>query len=385
MLSIVIFLSTIGFIFVASSSYPVGIVSFKQPEPFFLVYRQIKNLLVGIAAGIAVFYLARRINVFRMSIPAWVVSYALVLATFVPGLARESRGAQRWLVLGFQPSEFLKITVVLAGVYLLHKAEKEPRLSKLHLQRFYMVVYLSAATVLLQRDLSTAIVIVAAGLIVLFLSRTPLYHFLANLAGVTASVTIAVALSDYRMRRMFAFINPWADPSGSGYQIIQSLYALARGGVTGEGLARSTQKFLYLPEAHTDFIFSIIGEELGVVGTLSVIFLFVAFFITGLRLANRCRSEYCRRASLGLVYVIAVQALINIGAATSMLPVTGIPLPFISFGGTSMIACMMIVGLLLAFLSGVNYEGAAVRRRNQRTRPAGARSRRVAPAGRTAD
>lgn len=385
LLSIVVFLVTIGFVFVASSSYPVGIVSFSKPQPFYFVFKEAKNLLLGAAAGIIVFYLARKLDIFKLSFFAWLFSYFLVLLTFVPGLARESHGAQRWLILGFQPSELLKITVVLAGVYLVLKAERDPRLRKKYLINFYLLVYLSALTVLLQKDLSTAAVIAAAGLIVLFLSRLSILHVMVNFGVLMLGAAAAVLTEGYRLKRLVAFIDPWADPASSGYQIIQSLYALARGGLTGEGLTRSTQKFLYLPDAHTDFIFSIIGEELGLIGTLSIIFLFLAFLITGVRLANKCKNEYCKRVSMGLVFVITMQALINIGAATGMLPVTGIPLPFISYGGTSLISSMMIVGLLLAFASGVEYESASVRRRNKRSRPARVSSRKIAPAGRSAD
>ncbi|MCY6370354.1 stage V sporulation protein E [Clostridium ganghwense] len=277
-----------------------------------------------------------------------ILTVGLLLAVFA---FHDNHGARRWIYLpggaSIQPSEIAKYVVVL---YLAKSIEnKGERIKNFKYGIFpYLVVSgFYAGLILLEKNLSIASVIMIVTIIVLFASGCRKKHIafvllLVGLAGVGG-----IVLEPYRMKRFISFLNPWEDPRGDGYQLIQSLLALGSGGILGTGLGQSRQKCYYIPEPHNDFIFSIIGEELGLVGCIFVISLFLVFIWRGIRTAVRASDIYGTLLAIGITAVIAIQAIINIAVVTGSMPVTGVPLPFISYGGSSLVFNLIAMGILL--------------------------------------
>lgn len=270
----------------------------------------------------------------------------LLLVFAFPGV----NGAQRWIQLGpfsFQPSELAKYVVVLfLGKSLERTGENIKQIKTVFMYLFISGVY--AVLVLAEKNLSIASVIMIVTFIVLFAAGGRNKHLFGVVAPAMVTAAAILALVEpYRRARMLNFINPWKDPAGDGYQLIQSFYALGAGGITGLGLGQSRQKTLYMPEPHNDFIFSIIGEELGLIGCVCIIMLFIVFIWRGIQVAMKARDTYGTLLAVGITSVIAVQCLINIAVVTGSMPVTGVPLPFISYGGTSLVINMVAMGILL--------------------------------------
>lgn len=277
-----------------------------------------------------------------------IITVPLLIAVF---FFPEVNGARRWIQLGplsFQPSELTKYVVVLFLAFSIDiKGDK--------IKSFWngIVPYLIlsgffAALVLAEKNLSIAAIIMIVTFILLFVAGGQIKH----LFGIVFPALFSLALffifsSDYRRARMLNFIDPWKDAAGDGYQLIQSFYALGSGGITGLGLGQSRQKILYMPEPHNDFIFSIIGEELGLIGCLFIIFLFIIFIWRGVRIAIKAKDTYGKLLAMGITSIIAVQAIINIAVVTGSMPVTGVPMPFISYGGTSLVINLTAMGILL--------------------------------------
>lgn len=268
----------------------------------------------------------------------------------IPGITHSANGATRWIKVGsltFQPSEFVKYAAVLfLAVELSLKGNKIKSFKKGVLPAL-SVVAIFAGLVLWQRNMSIACVIFAVGFIMIFAAGARLKH-IGILSGVgIALVTIGISMASFRSDRIKNFLNPWADATGKGYQVIQSFYALGSGGILGLGLGQSRQKTMYMPEPHNDFIFAIIGEELGLVGCLFVISLFVLFICRGVYISIHAKDIYGTLLALGITCVIAIQAIINIAVVTGSMPVTGVPLPFISYGGTALFVNLLAMGVLL--------------------------------------
>ncbi len=260
-------------------------------------------------------------------------------------------GAQRWIKLGplsFQPSDLTKYAVV---IFLAMGLEAKGE----GLKKFWtgVVPYLGvsgvfAAFILAEKNLSIASVIMIVTFIMLFVAGAKNKHLFGVVApAMFAAATFFTLSSSYRKARLLNFIDPWKDAAGNGYQLIQSFYALGAGGITGLGLGQSRQKTLYMPEPHNDFIFSIIGEELGLIGCICIITLFLIFIWRGINIALKAKDTYGTLLSVGITSVIAVQCIINIAVVTGSMPVTGVPLPFISYGGTSLVINMTAMGILL--------------------------------------
>ena len=278
------------------------------------------------------------------------LSLVLLLLLFVPGLGTTVKGATRWLRLcgfSFQVSEFVKIALV---VFLAHYLSKKITASREFLRFFAVplgVTILIVTLVLKQPDFGTAVIMVSVLMAMLYVVGGRIVY----LAGfVAASVPVAIFLvmhEQYRMKRIMTFLNPWDDPQGAGFHIIQSFLSFGSGGVCGVGLGDSMQKLFYLPEPHTDFIFSIIGEELGFVGVSIVILLFVLFIVRGLTIAFQSGDLFGTLLAAGLTTVIGLEACINMAAVMGLIPTKGLVLPFLSYGGTSLIMCMVLVGILL--------------------------------------
>lgn len=277
-------------------------------------------------------------------------SLALLALVIVPGVGHEVNGAVRWLVIGrfqLQPSELMKMALVLYLADALANSKDRVKNFLKGLLPYLALIGIIFALVMKEPDLGTALVTAGTAVVVLFIGGARLGH-LVGLAGASLPVLLYLIFSeDYRRRRILSFINPWADRLNTGYHIIQSLYAIGSGGIFGLGLGKSRQKFFYLPEQHTDFIFAILGEELGFIGCAVVLGLFFLFIWRGYRIAINAPDTFSSLLAAGLTTLIAIQALMNIAVVTASIPITGVPLPFISYGGSSLTFSLVGIGVLL--------------------------------------
>ena len=296
---------------------------------------------------------------------AWIGSVALLVLVLLVGT--EELGATRWLVIaGFtlQPSEFAKIAFVLMGAKIMYDYSEELKDWKHTLLAAGGLVVLPLLFMYkTQSDMGTFAITAVALFTVMWLGGVPVRYML-SIVGVGAVVLVLGSVTGYRSDRISVWLNPWLDQYGTGFQSIHSFYAFAEGGLFGVGLGNSREKFLYLPEAETDMIFSVIGEELGLIGALAVIALFLVFLYAGLRIAHECPDPFGRMAAGGLTVAIVVQAFLNKGCAIGALPVTGKPLPFISSGGSSLLTTFIMVGIILAISYDSNKLTESERRRN---------------------
>lgn len=301
-------------------------------------------------AGLLLLALASRFDYHRLRALAPILLLAaLALCVAVLVVASPINGARRWLPLGpisLQPSELAKIAVLVWVCALLARRPTPRTLGEL-MKPLGLVVGLFAVLVLVEPDLGTTIVlgIMVAGILVV--SDVPLR--LLALAGSIALVLGAAAIyvAPYRRARFLSFLDPWQDPQGAGFQTVQAIIGMGSGGITGEGLGQGISKIFYLPEAHTDMIFAIVGEELGLIGSTAVIAAFGVFAWAGFRIALHCRDPFGKRLAAGITTLVCGQAAINLGAVLGIAPLTGIPLPFVSYGGSSLIVLLAAVGVLL--------------------------------------
>ncbi|WP_027632870.1 stage V sporulation protein E [Clostridium hydrogeniformans] len=260
-------------------------------------------------------------------------------------------GARRWINLGivtFQPSEITKYAVaIFLAASMSNQGEKMKEFKKGVLP-YLLISGFFAGLILLEKNMSIATVIMTLTLIVMFVAGSNFKHLVSIVLGVFIPGLLALAFAaPYRRARMLNFLDPWKDAAGNGYQLIQSFYALGSGRILGLGLGASRQKAFYMPEPHNDFIFAIIGEELGLIGCLFVIAMFLIFIWRGITIAQKSKDTYGTLLAVGITSVIAIQAVINIAVVTGSMPVTGVPLPFISSGGTSLVINMIAMGILL--------------------------------------
>jgi cell division protein FtsW len=346
-------------------------------DPMSFLKRQAVYALIGVVAMTAL----ARFDYHRLRyLAAPLLLTALGLCVAVLAVAPEINGARRWFLLGpasFQPSELAKLALCLfAAVYLARRPP--PRTFGELVRPLGLVTAIFCGLILLQPDLGTTISLCAMVLAVLVVAAVPV-RLVAVAALLAAGVgLIAIWAEPYRRARVFSFLDPWSDAQGSGFQIVQAMIGIGSGGITGEGLGEGVQKVLYLPEAHTDMIFAVIGEELGLVGSALVIGAFATFAVVGFRIAMRCRDPFGKLLAAGLTALVCAQATINLAAVLGIAPLTGIPLPFVSYGGSSLVVLLAGVGILLNIA--VNGEVATARvrdsgRRNGRSRQARARSR----------
>ncbi len=313
----------------------------------------IKRHLVYVAVGYAAMFTIMLMNVSTLRIfSKWMIAISglLLLGVLVPGLGREISGARRWFSFGpitFQPSELAKIAIIIYIADLVARREAALRSFMYGYLPPLVITGACVGLVLLEPDLGTAIDIAAISFLMLFVSGARVSHIIFTALASLPFLYVLLFSVPYRRKRLLIFLNPWADRKGTGFQIIQSLIALGSGGLIGVGLGQSKQKLFYLPEAHTDFIFAIIGEELGFLGALAIIALFALFIWQGMRVCLNSQDAFGRALSFGVVTMIALEAIINIGVVCGILPTKGLPLPFVSYGGTSLVFHMMAVGLLL--------------------------------------
>lgn len=347
LLAITLVLIGFGLVMVYSASIFMAENQAGDPTHFFK--RQLFALGPGVVAMVALANLHH--EVLRRLAP-WLVAAAIVLlvVVLVPGVSTSAKGASRWLPLGpfhFQPSELAKLALV---VWLSsHLSRETLDLSRWRLVWLPALVVTAVVAALLIQQPDLGSVVICGGMMLLLIwtaGARHLHTFLPVVAG-SGLLAVAIVLEPYRLRRLTAFLSPEKDPLGAAYQINQALISFGSGELTGLGLGESRQKLLYLPDAHTDFIFSIIGEELGFVGVASVVLVFLLFVWRGMRVARKASSPFGALLAFGLTAQIGVQAVVNMAVVTALLPTKGLTLPFISYGGSSMLISCAMVGILL--------------------------------------
>lgn len=337
-----------GMLAVYSSSFAVGYHEFGDTNHY--VARQAVFALVGVAA--MVFFMRmdyRRLR--RLSVPMLALALLGLIAVLMPGIGSERNGAHRWIEAGpisVQPSEFAKLAVIVyISAWLASRGSQISRFS-IGLVPFVLIMGIIGGLIVAEPDMGTTVIIVLTASTLFFVAGAPLTH-LGLLLGVGASISyLVINQRDYQIDRLVSFVDPAADPQGSGFHIIQLLIALGSGGPLGLGWSESRQKFFYVPGAHTDGVFAILGEELGFVGLMCVLALFAFFVYRALRVAMRTPDRFGMLLGIGIISWIALQALINIGGITRTIPLTGVPLPFLSYGGSALITTLAAVGILLS-------------------------------------
>lgn len=279
-----------------------------------------------------------------------IICFILLVVVLIPGVGLQRGGAQSWIGVGsftIQPSEFMKLGMISFLSKFLAENQKKITSFKKGLGPSLALVFVAFGMIMLQPDLGTGTVMVGTCIVIMFVAGARLSHFsYLGLLGVAGFVALILS-APYRIKRITGFLDPWSDQLGSGFQIIQSLYAIGPGGLFGLGFGQSRQKFMYLPEPQTDFIFAILAEELGFIGGCFVLILFALLLWRGIRVAMNAPDLYGTFLGVGIVGMIAIQVMINVGVVTGMMPVTGITLPFLSYGGSSLTLMLMAMGVLL--------------------------------------
>ncbi|TCP29091.1 spore cortex peptidoglycan biosynthesis regulator SpoVE [Scopulibacillus darangshiensis] len=347
LIAVTLTLLLVGLLMVYSAS-AVG-ASYKFDDAFYFVKRQ----MLFAAVGIIVMFLVMNIHYWTWRSWAKIATLAcflLLIVVLIPGVGLARGGARSWLGVGafsIQPSEFMKMALIAFLAKYLSEHQKNVTSIRKGLIPSLSLVFLAFGLIMLQPDLGTGTVLVATCMTMLFTAGARIRHFvymgLLGLAGLAGLIISA----PYRIQRITSFLDPWSDPLHSGFQIIQSLYAIGPGGLLGFGLGQSRQKFQYLPEPQTDFIFAIISEELGFIGAGFVLLLFCLLLWRGIRIAMGAPDLYGSLLAIGIIGMIAVQVMINIAVVTGLMPVTGITLPFLSYGGSSLTLMLVSIGVLL--------------------------------------
>jgi cell division protein FtsW len=345
--SVTAILLSIGLVMIFSSS---GIYALQElGDSYYFLKRHFSFLLAGLILALGAMTLDYR-QLQKLAKPLLIIGIVMLVLVLIPGIGKESYGARRWFRLGpysFQPSEFVKLAMLIyAADYLVRKGGMIKDFWQ-GLFPIMMVVGVSCLLVLKQPDLGSAVFIAMIVMILLFIGGARMAHLGWIALAALPVVYVLVVRVPYRLARIMAFLDPWQDSQGIGFQLTQSQIALGNGGLFGTGLGKGMQKLYYLPAAHTDFIFSIIGEELGLFGTFVVIFLFIFLIWQGARVAKRTTNLFGYYLAIGIVLLIGLQAVINVGVSIGALPTKGLPLPFISYGGSALIFHMMAIGLLL--------------------------------------
>ena len=278
------------------------------------------------------------------------LSLILLVLVLIPGIGQVRNGSRSWFGIGsfgFQPSEIAKIALIIFVSKYLANNEKEVKSIKKGVFPILLIIFLFFGLIMLEPDFGTGMVIVATLFVMLFASNIKLSFFGYLIVLGIVGIVGLIIMAPYRMARIVSFINPWVDPLGSGFQIIQSLYAISPSGLFGRGLGNSIQKHFYLPEPQTDFIFAIISEELGILGIIILSILFLVLFSSSLKISFNSNNLFAKYLSFGLIIGIMLQTILNICVVIGLVPVTGVTLPFISYGGSSLLVSMISVGIIL--------------------------------------
>ncbi|HXY54032.1 MAG TPA: putative lipid II flippase FtsW [Nitrospirota bacterium] len=349
LLSAILSLLVVSIVMVYSSSSVVALTTYDDPAYF------MKRQILWAIGGLALMAITMRMDhrVFyeqRLAIGLAVVALVMLSITLVPGIGKMINGSRRWLkfgLLSFQPAEFAKFALVVYMSYFIAKKGERIRDFMNGLVPAYIVTGMFLIATIRQPDFGAAMTLAGVALVMLFAGGANVLHLGGTAAAALPLVYLAVAHSAYRLRRIFAFLDPWADPQGAGHQIIQSFLAFGSGGVFGRGLGEGRQKLLFLPERHSDFIYAVIGEELGLIGALVVLVLFLTILWRGMRIALASGDVFSRLLALGITLLVCFQGMINMAVVTGLLPTKGIALPLVSYGGSSLVITMAALGVLL--------------------------------------
>ncbi|MCY9760325.1 stage V sporulation protein E [Paenibacillus alvei] len=343
----VLSLLSIGMIMVYSAG---AVLAFREyGDSFYFVKRQLLFALLGIAAMFITMNTDYRVWK-RYAKVGLLICFALLIIVLIPGIGNVRGGARSWLGIGsfgIQPSEFMKLGMILFMAKML--TEDQVRITDFTKGLLPPLAIMGTAfgLIMMQPDLGTGTVMVGAVLLVIFVAGAQIKHLMSlAMVGIAGFVGLVLA-APYRLLRITAFLDPWQDPRGAGYQSIQSLFAIGPGGLMGLGLGASRQKYSYVPEPQTDFIFSILAEELGFLGAVTVLILFLILVWRGMRTALTAPDKFGSLLAAGIVGIVAVQVIINIGVVIGLMPVTGITLPLISYGGSSLTLMLTALGILL--------------------------------------
>ncbi|MDQ0190969.1 stage V sporulation protein E [Alicyclobacillus cycloheptanicus] len=344
---VTLILLCIGVVMVHSASSVISLQKFD--DPFYYAKRQLLWASLGICGMLIMAnYDYHKLRKWAPRIA--IASFVFLAIVLIPGVGSNRGGSQAWLGIGsfgIQPSEFAKLGLIVFLAHYLADAGDRMHSFRRGFLPPLMLSLTAVGLIMLEPDLGQSVVIMGTTIVMLFAAGAQVKH-LAGLAGLgLAGFAGLVAAAPYRINRIVAFLDPWKDPLGKGYQIIQSLYALGSGGVLGLGLGNSRQKYLYLPEPQTDFVYSIIGEELGLLGAATVLLLFCVLVWRGFRTAIFAPDEFGSLLAVGITGMIGVQVLINVGVVTGSIPATGITLPLISYGGSSLTLMLTGIGILL--------------------------------------
>lgn len=343
----ILLLLLIGTIFIYSASSVYALE--KLGHSHYFAQKHGLGLLLGIISVIIAYLIP--LNFIKRYIPGLFLSaLGLTTLTMLPFIARTIHGSSRWLHLGFftfQPSELLKYAFVTYIAYFF-SSKNIQRISQVKIYvQFLAILAITTIPLILQPDFGMTVTLCLTGIMIAFIAGVQTKHLMQTCIAFIPIALFLIYLKPYRIKRILTFLNPWADPQGNGFQIIQSFIAIGSGNLWGVGIGQSKQKFFYLPMQHTDFIFSIIAEETGFIGALFVILLYLFFLYAGLRLAFMQKDNFCRYTICGFVILLSLQALINIAVSTGLVPTKGIGLPFISYGNSSLISTLAMIGLVL--------------------------------------
>jgi cell division protein FtsW len=345
--ALIVTLNLIGLLMVLSASAAGSNEAYGSP--WYQFQRQFMWLVIGSVALVVTMRIDY--HAWRKRAPLFLVgAIGLLVLVLIPGLGLEVNGASRWLGFGsfrIQPSEIAKLAILVFVADLLARRAQRISNTRLTLSPVLVVFFVVAALIMAQPNLGTTIILGVIVFVMLFVAGVPLKPLGVATGVVAAAAGLFAVIEPYRMRRVMAFRDPWADPLNTGYQTIQSLSGVANGGLVGTGLGEGRAKWGFLPYPHTDFIFAVISEELGLIGGLTVVALFVALGVLGIRTALHAPDRFGMLVATGVTAWILVQAFVNIGAVVGALPITGVPLPFVSFGGSSLLVLMAASGLLL--------------------------------------
>jgi cell division protein FtsW len=336
-----------GVVMVYSASAIVAADRFH--DPYFFLKRQLFWALIGGGALWAALRVDYRL-LEKAVLPLLALAGVLLVLVLVPPFGQAINGTHRWIRVGavsFQPAELAKLALVLYLAAFLARRRGDLEAFRTGALPALGVAGLLAGLVLVQPDLGNCMTLIVVTFALLYLAGSPVKHLAWVAAPALPLIVLAIWMAPYRLRRITAFLDPWSDPRGSGFQIIQSWLALGNGGVVGQGIGGSRQKLFYLPESHTDFIFAIVGEELGFIGAAAMVSLFAVLVWRGLRIGLRAADPFGSYLALGITVLLATQTLVNLGVVTGLLPTKGLPLPFVSFGGSALLTTMVATGVLL--------------------------------------
>ena len=343
----VVIISLFGVLMIYSSSYIWAEYKFNDP------YKFLKSQLIFLILGYIIMFIVSKINYQKYqkySNIIFGICFILLVLVLIPGIGTVKNGSRSWFGIGgfgIQPSEFTKLGLIIFTSKYLKNNNKELRDIKKGVLPILIVLMLVFGLIMLQPDFGTGVVIVISIVALLFVSGVKMNFFIKiGLLGLVG-VVVLIIIAPYRMERIVSFLNPWSDPLGSGFQIIQSMYAIGPGGLLGLGFGNSIQKHFYLPEPQTDFIFSIISEEFGFMGILIVSSLFITIIYQGIKISMKCEDAFGKYLAFGITFSLAFQTLLNLMVVVGLIPVTGITLPFLSYGGSSLLITLLSMGILL--------------------------------------